>query len=121
MHCMSVSDTIFYQDNWQSWDLVYTQGVCVLPYTTATRKVEPEVPVAVYPIPANDYVIFELNTNDRNGTVTITDITGRPVATLPLTGQKTVWQTEGIKPVVYLYRLQTGQGSACGKLMIAPW
>lgn len=120
MKCMSASDTTFYQGDFLTGGVVYTQGVCVLPYTTEIQKVEPGVPVAVYPIPANDYVIFELNTNDRNDTVTITDITGRPVATLPLTGQKTEWQTDGVKPGVYLYRLQTKEGSVSGKLLIAP-
>jgi hypothetical protein len=120
MKCMSASDTTFYQGDFLTGGVVYTQGVCVLPYTTEIQKVEPEVSVAVYPVPANDYVIFELNTNDRNGTVTITDITGQTITTLPQTGEKMVWQTEGVKPGVYLYRLQSGQGSACGKLIVAP-
>jgi len=117
LSCISISDSIFF-GGWE-WDPI--PGNCYYPYVTAVNQEEIKIPLLVYPSPADDYVIFELNTNDRNGTVTITDITGRPVATLPLTGQKTVWQTEGVKPGVYLYRLQGGQGSACGKLMVAPW
>lgn len=75
----------------------------------------------VYPNPAGNFVVFEIQNENIQSSIVISDITGRPVATLPLTGQKTVWQTEGVKPGVYLYRLQTGQGSACGKLMVAPW
>ncbi|MBL7904687.1 MAG: T9SS type A sorting domain-containing protein [Bacteroidales bacterium] len=75
----------------------------------------------VYPNPAGNFVVFEIQNENIQSSIVISDLTGRPVATLPLTGQKTVWQTEGVKPGVYLYRLQTGQGSACGKLMVAPW
>jgi hypothetical protein len=77
-------------------------------------------PLKVYPNPAGDFVIFELQNTNVQGAINITDITGRPVATLPLTGEKTVWQTEGMKPGVYLYRLQTPEGSVSGKLMIKP-
>jgi hypothetical protein len=120
MDCMSASDTIFYNGHYSNWQLSYFQGVCVLPYTTATHTVKHDVPVEVYPVPANDYVFFELNTNERNGTVTITDLTGRLVATLPVTGEKTVWDTRGVLPGIYLYRLQTPMGSASGKIMIKP-
>ena len=116
LSCISINDTIFF-GGWE-WDPI--PGNCYYPYVTAVNQEEIKIPLLVFPSPANDYVIFELNANDRNSTVTITDITGRLVATLPLTGQKTVWQTEGEKPGVYLYRLQSGKGSACGKLMIAP-
>jgi hypothetical protein len=83
---------------------------------------EPSVAaLRVYPNPASEYVVFEFqNPMPSSGTITISDIIGRQVDTLPLTGEKTVWQTEGVKPGVYLYRLQTGQGRAGGKLMIKP-
>ena len=116
--CISINDTIFAGGREVYNDPI--PGNCDYPYISAASHEDSKIPLLVYPLPANDYVIFELNTNDRNGTVTITDITGRLVATLSLTGQKTVWQTEGVKPGVYLYRLQTGQGSACGKLIVAP-
>ncbi len=119
MHCMSVSDTIFYEDNYD-YLLSYGQGVCVLPFTVDILDVEIEVPVRVYPVPATDYVIFEHHTTGKNGTVTITDITGRPIDAFPLNGEKTIWQTAGIKPGAYLYRLQTQEGTGTGKLIITP-
>ncbi|MCO5257273.1 MAG: T9SS type A sorting domain-containing protein [Lentimicrobium sp.] len=119
MKCMSAYDTTFYQGDFLTGGVVNTQGVCVLPYTTAIRKIEPEVPVAVYPLPANDYVIFELNTNDRNGTVTITDLTGRLVTSFPLNGEKTVWDTSGVKPGFYLFRIGNGIAWETGKLLIS--
>ena len=76
--------------------------------------------VKAYPNPANDYVIFELQNPVHAGALTITDITGRPVTTFPLSDEKTVWQTHGIKPGVYLYRMQTQRGSSSGKLVITP-
>jgi hypothetical protein len=79
-----------------------------------------ETALRVYPNPAGNYVVFELLRKETVGTITINDITGRPVAAFPLTGEKTVWETNGIKPGVYLYRLQTHEWSTSGKLMIKP-
>ncbi len=76
--------------------------------------------VKVYPNPANEYILFELQKPLHTGTITITDIYGREIAQIPVIGEKTVWQTEGVKPGVYLYRWQTPDGSASGKLMIRP-
>jgi len=87
---------------------------------SANHLPKPEYAVEVYPNPAGDFVIFELQNANIQATINITDLTGRLVTSFPLNGEKTVWQTTGIKPGVYLYRLKTGQGSACGKLMVAP-
>ena len=74
----------------------------------------------VYPNPAGDFVIFELKNTNVQGAIIITDLIGRPITSFPITGEKTVWQTEGVKPGIYFYRLQTPDGSASGKLMIKP-
>lgn len=79
-----------------------------------------ETVVRIYPNPAGTYVVFESLRKEAVGTITITDITGRPVTSFPLSGEKTVWQTEGVNPGVYLYRLQTHKGSASVKLLIKP-
>lgn len=118
LSCISINDSIFLDGSYIWEDPI--PGNCYYPYVTAVNQEEIKIPLLVYPSPAKDYVIFELNTNDRNSTVTITDITGRPVATFPLTDNKTVWQTDGVKPGVYLYWLQTKEGSASGKLLITP-
>jgi len=89
--------------------------------TTLSIHEPSAIALKVYPNPAGNFVVFEMQNANIQGSIVISDITGRPVASFPLTGEKTVWQTTGIKPGVYLYRLQTGQGSACGKLMVAPW
>lgn len=115
--CMSVFDTIYYDGD---IDLMpYKPGRCILPYV-GINEVDIDISIKVYPSPAKDYVVFETVSNLRGAVVTITDITGRPVAAFPLTGEKTVWQTEGVNPGVYFYRLQTREGSSSGKFMIAP-
>lgn len=90
----------------------------------------------VYPNPANEFVVFEIDPSigtryvvslppnqslpETSQTITITDIAARPVAFIPLTADKTVWQTDGITPGVYLYRLQTLEGTGSGRLLITP-
>ncbi|HOI87407.1 MAG TPA: T9SS type A sorting domain-containing protein [Lentimicrobium sp.] len=74
--------------------------------------------VSVYPNPANDYVVFELKKPLPVGNITISDITGRLVTTMALTGEKTVWQTGEIPTGVYLYRIKGATSVASGKLLI---
>jgi hypothetical protein len=116
--CMNINDTIFAGTGEVLNDPV--PGNCYYPYTSVASHEEIRIPLLVYPSPSSDYVIFEQHTSDKNGTISISDFTGRPVASFPMTGEKTVWQTEGVKPGVYLYRLQTAEGRGSGKLLIAP-
>ena len=89
--------------------------------TTLSIHEPSAIALKVYPNPAGNFVVFEMQNANIQSSIIITDLTGRPVATLSVAGQKTVWQTEGVKPGVYLYRLQTKEGSVSGKLMISPW
>ncbi len=75
--------------------------------------------INVYPNPANEYVVFE-STILKSGHISVSDIYGRAVAQISVTAEKTVWQTNGIKPGVYLYRMQTQRGNNSGKLVITP-
>jgi hypothetical protein len=43
---------------------------------------------------------------------------GRTLATMPVSGEKTVWQSVGITPGVYLYCIKGESLSASGKLVI---
>lgn len=74
--------------------------------------------ISVYPNPAFDYVVFE-NSKPLTGTIAITDITGRPVAEMPVSGQKTVWNTSEVAPGVYLYRIENNGNIQSGKALIA--
>lgn len=77
-----------------------------------------EYAVKAYPNPANEYVIFELEKSLPSGTITISDIMGRQVATISLTGEKTVWVTNGVKPGVYFYKLAGSGHFTYGKILI---
>lgn len=79
---------------------------------------KPEYAVKAYPNPANEYVVFEMQKPLPLGMITISDIMGREVASMPATGEKTVWQTSGIPSGVYLYRIESKTAIASGKLVI---
>lgn len=72
----------------------------------------------VYPNPSLGYVVFELKKSLPVGNITISDITGRLVASMALTSEKTVWQTSEIPTGVYLYRIKGATSVASGKLLI---
>lgn len=72
----------------------------------------------VYPNPSLGYVVFELKKPLPVGNITISDITGRLVTTMALTGEKTVWQTGEIPTGVYLYRIKGATSVVSGKLLI---
>ena len=74
--------------------------------------------VKVYPNPAHDYVVFELKKPLPSGTITITDLMGRTVATMPVSREKTVWVTDGVVPGVYLYKIVSSGHYKHGKILI---
>ncbi|PKP49218.1 MAG: hypothetical protein CVT94_05715 [Bacteroidetes bacterium HGW-Bacteroidetes-11] len=74
--------------------------------------------VRVYPNPAAEYVVFELEKPIQNASITLTDIAGRQLKTIALTGEKTVWETSGVPSGVYLYRIEGAYAVASGKLVI---
>jgi hypothetical protein len=90
--------------------------------------------VCVYPNPATEFVTFEMNVQSAVGSggsgiqpsgqisstaITVMDITGRLVALVPVTGVKTVWDSKGVSPGVYLYQINNGSFPATGKFMIS--
>lgn len=82
-----------------------------------TQNHKVEMLVKVYPNPVKEYVIFETQ-RITNGVISVTDIYGREVAKVPVTGEKTVWDARGVMPGVYLYHLNNSKYIASGKLMI---
>ena len=73
--------------------------------------------VSVYPNPATENVVFETDVIG-NGLISITDILGRPVAEIPVTSGKTVWDVQTVAPGAYLYHFKSGQNISTGKLLI---
>jgi hypothetical protein len=99
--------------SYQVWLIKVTDTTYVgtnhLPNETITFK--------VYPNPANEYVVFE-STTIKSGLISISDIYGRSVAQIPVTGEKTVWDVRGVAPGVYLYQINYGKSIISGKLLI---
>jgi hypothetical protein len=81
------------------------------------ERIKPEAVLKVYPNPANGYVVFE-TVNRSTGLISITDIFGRLVAEVSVKELKTVWDTKGVRPGVYLYHLNNGMQMTSGKIMI---
>lgn len=117
LNCMSISDTIMagYLEVYQNPSV----GVCDLPFLDNIDLPSLSEKIIVYPNPANEYVVFETQKPYFEGTIQITDITGRHAASLPLTAEKTVWQTGGMEAGVFLYRVKAGNTVATGKLVLA--
>jgi hypothetical protein len=74
------------------------------------------------PNPASTWVAFDyrLALTDTEGSIIISDISGRVIETIKVTGnqgQKT-WDIRWIKPGIYLYTLNAGGLSKSGKLII---
>lgn len=118
LECMSISDSIL-ADYLEVYQVPLT-GVCNLPYTNNIKHLPINIKVKTYPNPASEYVVFELKQPLPSGTITITDLMGRTVATMPVSGEKTVWVTEGVKAGVYFYNLQNPDGEVSGKLLLSP-
>lgn len=102
----------YYDDSFFAVQFITCEGVGINDESNDDGRIH------AYPIPANDQIVFEVYNALNSDTIAIIDLTGRSVATLPLTGEKTVWDTREVMPGIYLYRLQTLKGSASGKLII---
>jgi len=73
--------------------------------------------IRVYPNPATGFVVFEADAL-QSGTISVSDIYGREVAKVPITGEKTVWDTRGVRPGVYFYKVELNKTTSSGKILI---
>jgi hypothetical protein len=78
---------------------------------------EPNEYLKVFPNPADDFVVFEASMI-TTGSITVVDIFGREFIKVPITGEKTVWDTRGVAPGVYLYRIGNSSFAYSGKVVI---
>jgi len=85
----------------------------------------------VYPIPARDYVVFELpptvisnqwagqSASVRNPpAIQITNIFGQEVTQLPIKSEKTVWDTREVRNGIYFYSIELEGEIVSGKVVI---
>ena len=73
--------------------------------------------VSVYPNPAREKVAFE-TPNSKSGIITITDIFGRTVDEVMITGKKTIWNSEKAASGTYFYQINDGKQVSSGKFLI---
>jgi len=97
-----------------------------------TNNINKPENISIYPNPATDYMVFESGSPQMASPVgsvqspqqapaqyiTITDICGRPVANVPVSGVKTVWDARGIIPGIYFYSMEIKGLMINGKIMI---
>ncbi len=78
-----------------------------------------DIRLKVYPNPAREFVVFELNKASRTGTIVIYNSTGTETARLQTTGNRTTWHTGNIKPGLFFYRVETEEKVLSGKIVIS--
>jgi hypothetical protein len=78
--------------------------------------------ISVHPNPAGQWAAFDyiLPEGETMATIIITDLAGKTVDVLQVSGQQgqKVWDTRQVKAGVYLYTLITAAYSKTGKIMI---
>ncbi len=85
--------------------IVTNTTVNTISVTTGIPKVSDELTFQIYPNPAKDYVIIETDAKDIGSAIHITDITGRIVKMLWITGSKLQVNTNGLAGGVYFVSL----------------
>jgi len=74
----------------------------------------------VFPNPANEYVIFLLPENEKQNQLTITDIYGRIIKSIPIKEhQKQIkWNCKNVKSGVYFYKTEIHEKIYKGKILL---
>ena len=77
----------------------------------------------VYPNPAREWTAFDyvLPDADSKGSILITDVSGRLIQTIPVSGiqGQEVWDTREVKGGVYFFTLNAGGISKTGKIVVS--
>ncbi len=101
----------YYDDTFATVEFLYCEGVGV------KEIQQKESDILVYPNPANEYIVFE-SQHIKSGLISISDIYGRAVAKVQVTGEKTILDTKGMQAGVYLYQLENSTMQGGGKFVI---
>lgn len=91
--------------------------------TAVQRKIN------VYPNPAKEYVVFEVQSPPAGGAgsefkvevnkqIRITNTFGQQVAWLPVKSVKTIWDTRNIQNGIYFYSIEIDGKVFCGKIVV---
>jgi hypothetical protein len=73
--------------------------------------------ISVFPNPAREEVTFKIQ-NIKSGIITITDIFGRTIDEVVITGEKTIWDASTVAPGAYFYHFGDGKQVSSGKILI---
>lgn len=71
----------------------------------------------VYPNPSASHVTFETD-GIRKGFISITDMNGRTINQIPITGKTTVWNPGIITSGIYIYKIESEGRVGLGKIVI---
>ena len=81
--------------------------------------------IKVYPNPARDYVVFELDiqglnikTLDNKGELKIKNVFGQEVSKISFNSETTIWDIKGIKSGIYFYSTFINKKNISGKIII---
>lgn len=109
---VTCAPNVVYQDYW------------VLQVTDTIMAIKEHSPgldaLKVYPNPATDYVFFERQGTQLNpqkqDNILINNILGQVVDSFKMRGKQTIWNTKGIKPGIYSFKIEGSNYS--GKVVI---
>ena len=106
---------------WQEKDDYWVFEITMEDTTTITNPYN-EQGFRVFPNPANEYVIFELQDTRykmQDAWIIITNIFGQEVMRIPLIQEKTVWDTRKINSGVYFYSITVNGINESGKIVVS--
>jgi hypothetical protein len=101
---------LYVEDYWVFEIKDTTTGFNAIPATVGGLK--------VYPNPARDYVVFELNEKPTNSIIQIVNVFGEQVESLLIKAEKTVWDTRDVQSGIYFYKLEIASKVISGKIVL---
>jgi hypothetical protein len=76
-------------------------------FTTSVTEYKNKISIAVFPNPTNDHLNIQLTQINENTTLTIYDMLGKAIKTLPLTDKETTINISGMSRGVYILEVAT--------------
>jgi len=74
--------------------------------------------IKVYPNPAREYVVFELNEYPNNVEIQIVNVFGQEEEMITVKQEKTVWDTRKVKAGIYFYNVEIDRKVLSGKIAV---
>jgi len=103
------------------FDGLSTAGIIKIPVDSIVSSIEHinYGSLKIYPNPAKDYVIFEVQDHKiKRQDIIIKNLIGQQIAVLPINSNKTVWDTRSIKSGIYFYTFYSNGKNISGKILV---